>query len=62
MGGQLKLAGLDDAQLKEAAAAALVPTSLSTWLYGIHYDPATFEAELGRAATHMSEVMTGSHS
>lgn len=59
MGGQLKLAGLDEAQLREAAAAASVPSSLSTWLYGIHYNQATFEAELDRSAAHMAGLMTG---
>lgn len=57
MGGQLKLAGLDDAQLKEATAAAALPPSLSAWLYGIDYDEATFRSELARSGAHMEQMM-----
>jgi len=60
VGEQLRLAGIDDAQLKEAVAAAQVPAALSTWLYGIHYDETTFEEELRAAAEHMSALAAGS--
>lgn len=53
MTGQLKLGGLDGSQLKEAAVAATIVASLSTWLYGTDYDLTTFEAELARVGAHM---------
>lgn len=58
--GQLKLGGLDDAQLKEAAATATVVGALSTWFYGIEYDRKRFDQELERSAAHMSSVLAGS--
>lgn len=59
MAGQLKLSGLNEEQLREAASAASVVGSLSTWLYGIEYDRERFERELADSAEHMRVAMAG---
>ncbi|MDO8578719.1 MAG: hypothetical protein Q7R50_06020 [Dehalococcoidales bacterium] len=53
----MRLSGMTDAQITEAAGAAQLSTGVSSYLHGIGYSVDTFKQELNSTVNHIKKQM-----